>query len=139
MDKNEKPTIELSSLVGSHLLSGFERTSEEHTIYGHIENIEIVRFVLDGVAYEAAEDPSDGYRSEMDYIGPYSGAVLPFAPVAVVCRHRTKGEHYGQDDVLEVIHAVTGETILEIGTSNIDDYYPSWVANWSPERAGLIT
>lgn len=32
----------------------------------------------------------------------------------------------------------TGAVILEVGTDNIDDYYPAYVCNFSAEAIGLI-
>ena len=35
---------------------------------------------------------------------------------------------------LELLDCKTGKTVLEVGTENTDDYYPCFVANWSPEN-----
>jgi hypothetical protein len=48
-------------------------------------------------------------------------------------RWRTQGEYSGTDEVLELIDAANGKVILEVGTSNVDDYYPSFRAGWTPQ------
>lgn len=55
----------------------------------------------------------------------------------MVARIRTKGEYSGTDDVLELLDVANGKLILEVGTSNVDDYYPGFVATWTPENMAV--
>jgi hypothetical protein len=56
--------MELKDLVGLHELSGVDTTIEKVEQYrDHYENVDVVRFVLDGKTYKVIEDPVDGYRS----------------------------------------------------------------------------
>jgi hypothetical protein len=51
-----------------------------------------------------------------------------FPAVRVLARMGSDG-HYGTCDILQLIDVANGMIILEVGTENSDDYYPSFVAN----------
>lgn len=141
-EEQKRPTIDLETFVGEHQLSGAEYdTLQVPRWYGEDETepAEAIRFVLDGVTYEAVEDPGDGYRNSMKacYVGGTAPVKNTFAPIKVVGRWRTKGEYSGVDEVLELIDAANGKVILEVGTSNIDDYYPSFEAAWHPQNMAV--
>lgn len=137
---NIKDAIELSSLVGEHLLSGCDCTTEQVLDYGETHvSAGVMRFVLDGKVYEAIEDPEDGYRSSLEGLQLAEGKTVEnmFPAIKVMGVHRTERKHdYGteNDDVLE-LRDENGKTILEVGTSDIDDYYPGCVMNfdYTPE------
>jgi len=57
-----------------------------------------------------------------------------FPAVDVIGKHRTKSEYGQEDNVLELVDAVTGRVVLEVGTDNVDDYYPGFVASFHPEN-----
>lgn len=122
----------LNDLVGRHLLSGVDRGSGVKGEYDD-HAPETFTFVLDGVAYTATEDPDDGYRSSMEDIVVGGEVKNMFAPCAVLARMRPHGE-FDNNDVLELIDETTGKVVLSVGTANADDYYPWWVAEWSPEN-----
>jgi len=102
-----------------------------------------MRFRLDGKCFIAAEDPDDGYRSAMrDLVISYDAKMKNvFEPLRVLGRHRTKspidleGEYDlgGKDDVLELVDVVTGKIVIEVGTTEVEDYYPGYVASFHPE------
>jgi len=128
----------LRSLVGPHVLDAVDFSTERVPTYGgYFENAQHCRFRLDGIVYIAVEDPSDGYRSSMEHLLLGSGEMTNvFPPLQVIARHRTEsGEGWGHqtDDVLELVDAVTGKVVLEVGTENEDDYYPCFVASFHPE------
>lgn len=135
----ERKSIDLASLVGPHELSGVDTDVIQVKNYADYEEpCDVLRFILDGVTYEAIEDPSDGYRSSME--GCYvTGAAVKnkFAPVRVIASHRTKGDHNDTDDVLELRDADNGKVILEVGTRNVDDYYPCFVGSWHPGEMAI--
>jgi hypothetical protein len=56
-----------------------------------------------------------------------------FPAVKVIGKYLEKREPYDASEVLELVDVVTGETVVEVGTENTDDYYPYFVANFSPE------
>ena len=129
--------MELQGLVGEHWLDAVDFSNEQIATWGdQFEDCQVVRFRLDGVCYTAIEDPDDGYRSRMNdlLVGEEVAMTNVFPPLRVIGRHRTDG-HYGSDsdDVLELIDVVTGKIVLEVGTENIADYYPGFVASFHPE------
>lgn len=130
--------MELRDLVGKHLLDAVDFTDEKVKRWGEeFDDCQVCRFRLDGIVYMAVEDPSDGYRSSMDELVIDEAATMKntFGPVEVFARHRDKEDSdYGSvDDVLELIDITTGQVILEVGTNCVDDYYPYFVARFSPE------
>lgn len=139
----EYVTNDISDLCGSRKLTGIDRATESRTgeCSNSYEDVEVCRLEMDGVVYEFSEDPDDGYRSQ--HYGPTkidTPLVNTFAPIAVVCTHveeSTFGFSKGDADVLRVVNAKTGAVILDVGTNDIDDYYPSWICNFSAEALGV--
>jgi hypothetical protein len=129
--------VELQDLVGEHVLDAVDLSNEQvKEKWGDgFEDSQVIRFRLDGVCYIAIEDPSDGYRSSMREIAIADAEMKNcFQPVKVFCRHRTEGTYGDRDDVLEVIDFKNGKTVLEVGTRNTGDYYPSFVSCFRPEN-----
>lgn len=140
------PTINLMSLEGDHVLTGVEMgTAPEYVDKWNNDIPNTCLFVLDGVAYRVIEDPGDGYRSYMkDGVEVRSPAVVTntFAPIPVRCKNGGReSKPYSQDrtQVLQFVDTRNGEVILEVGTDNSDDYYPWYVASWTPERIAQET
>lgn len=132
---------ELKDLVGLHMLDAvdFETISvPEWEGADTFEDASTCRFRLGGVVWAAVEDPSDGYRSSMRELRLLNDApmVNAFPPVQVLAVHRAK-RGWDAADVLELIDTKTGQTVLEVGTDNTDDYYPSFVADFRPEALSL--
>lgn len=137
-------TINLTDLVGPHILSGVDRDTTEVQRWGdEFIKAQVLRFTLDGVTYMAVEDPDDGYRSSLDYVAiserPCS---RQFEGVAVVGRMKVNGPgeeddlSYQKNHTLQFFHATTGKLVLEAGTDNTDDYYPWYVAAFYEENLG---
>lgn len=125
----------LTDLLGERMLDAVDFTCEKiHQYSDEYEDASVCRFRLDGVVYMAVEDPNDGYRSSLgSLIVPNDktmGNVFP--PVAVIGRMMADDE-YEKHDVLEFVDAFTGKVVLEVGTANTNDYYPSFVASFHPE------
>ena len=128
--------MELNELVGEHMLDAVDFSNEQVKTWGdEFEFCQVVRFRLDGKCYIATEDPGDSYRSSMRELTVIDEAEMNnvFAPLKVIGRHRTEGRYGYQDDVLELIDAVTGRIVLEVGTESVDDYYPGFVSSFHPE------
>lgn len=128
---------ELTDLVGLRTLDAVDFSSEKVHEWGDRYNdATVCRFRLDGVVYTAVEDPSDGYRSCMSSLdsSEYATMTNVFPAIKVLGTHRTKGEYSGEDDVLELVDVSTGKVVLEVGTDNVDDYYPGFVASFHPEN-----
>lgn len=134
--------MELQDLVGNHTLDAVDFSSEQVKTWGdEFEDCEVIRFRLDGKVYAATADPSDGYRSSMRDIALLGDVPVQnvFAPQAVVARYVSErpayeGADYNyQSDILELVDSATGQVVIEVGTDNADDYYPSFVSAFHPE------
>lgn len=129
-------------LVGETTLSGIDRFIEDRKTSewsDALESVEVVRLILGGKVVEFSENPSDGYRSYHN--GPEAVAATvtnTFPPVTVVCEHITEGRNEWHDgsDILRISNASTGAVILDVGTDNVDDYYPVFVSDFSAEAIG---
>lgn len=125
--------MKLEDFVGINLLDGvdFLRISKDDDNY---YTASVCRFRLNGTTYIATEDPSDGYRSMLGSIKTTNdNPVNIFPPVEVVGVYRY-GDTYREKDIIEFVDVYTGKVVLEIGTDNTNDYYPSFVAHFSPEN-----
>lgn len=137
---SEKVEVTLESLVGSHELSGVDMTAEDMPSYGDSTyHGSVCRFVLDDKVYTACEDDNDGYRSAMGSLIEGGAVKNMFAPVKVLCSMRTDDGHGNTDETLVMRDLVTGKTVLEVGTDNTDDYYPSFVADFRPQNMASNT
>ena len=143
-EMTEKETlVEISSLVGKHVLSGVDMINRQmKQWHGDFEDCQCINFVLDGITYTAIEDPSDGYRSQLkEIIKSDEKMENNFRAVEVVISLIEKRERwagYGVDcEILQFIDTANGKVILEVGTDNTDDYYPSFVSDWMPEKLSI--
>jgi len=130
-------STQLKDLIGLHLLDAVDFENVSLPAYegaDYNEDANTCRFRLDGTVWCVVEDPSDGYRSSMREIvrsrkKPVN--VFPAIQVLAVIRERNG---YNSCDLLELIDTQTAKVVLVVGTDNNDDYYPSFVANFSPEN-----
>jgi hypothetical protein len=63
-----------------------------------------------------------------------------FPRVRVLARYVEGGHsdtYASTNDLLELIDIANGQTVLLVGTENSDDYYPSYVAKFWPERLSI--
>lgn len=131
-------TIELSSLIGKHKLTGvdFEHESIRNYEWSELEDCQVIRFRLDDKTYMATENPSDGYRSCMKQC-----VIVKEKPKnkfkAVEVYGVMKPDGYDKNNIIQFYDTETNKIVLEIGTANFDDYYPSFVAKWTPENLCL--
>lgn len=130
--------MELQDLVGEHVLDAVDCSNEQVKTWGDtFEDCSVIRFRLNGKVYVATEDPSDGYRSCMNDIVEVTPPPVmqnTFVPLRVVARHRDVCEYGDGADILELVDVVTNKIVLEVGTDNKDDYYPSFVSAFHPEN-----
>ena len=132
--------MELKDLTGKMMLDAVDFSNEKVKTWGDdFEDSEVCRFRLDDVIYSAIEDPSDGYRSSMRDLNIEHGFMKnTFEPIEVLCIYREKdGEYGGTDDILILVDIGTDEKVLEVGTTNTDDYYPCYVASFHPEAMSI--
>lgn len=130
--------IDFDDLLGVHTLDAVDFHIENDEDY-FMDDSTVCRFRLDGVVYEAKEDPEDGYRSSLKYIRIIEGwnPKNVFPACKVICSLRTeskRGYLLEEDDVLEFKDVETDRIILEIGTEGISDWYPGFVASFHPEN-----
>lgn len=136
-------SIALDALVGEHDLSGVDHdTVSVPQSWRDADSANCIRFVLDGVTYVATEDPEDGYRSCLGslIIDKDARVTNRYPPVRVLVRKAAKSSDGwgGEPDYLEFIRISDGVVVLEVGTDNIDDYYPGFVGRFYPDRMGPV-
>lgn len=132
--KLEEQILQLDDLLGPAILTGVS--------FGHIQAKEYqdsdpqtIDFILNGRIISAVEDPSDGYRSAMDtlLINREGANVTNIFPAVAVTGRRQENSEYNTNDVIEFVDNINGKVVLRVGTDNIDDYYPCFVAQWFPD------
>jgi hypothetical protein len=97
-----------------------------------------VAFMLNDLLFFCFENPDDGYRSHAGPLmvakcDPYDmagGACCEYIKEPVTVAHID--DNYF--DILRVTSRETGKVIFEIGTGNVDDYYPYFHEEWNPEN-----
>lgn len=120
-------------LVASVYLTGVDHGILANKKSDYAEDAGCFCFILNGEAFCATEDPSDGYRSSMADLQqvPIWTVRNTFAPVLVtLCMT-------ADDNILEVSDAKTGQIVIEVGTDNADDYYPRFVGSFSPQNMSV--
>lgn len=112
-----------------------------------MKDVETVLFKVDEINYLAYVDPDDGYRSrsvllklpeQMNLITPFP---VPIPVTIEVDKEDSYNPYaddedddddsYRQTDRWNIILNYCGKPLLEIGTKNIDDYYPAGVINYN--------
>jgi len=134
---NELKLIEMKSLVGEHILSGCDESKQGIKDEDwHVEDANCLNFVLDGTTYTAIEDYQDGYRSCMKKLIVSDYQVKnTFTPIRVLITYREKSQDYlAQAEILDIFDIANGKRVIEVGTDNFNDYYPVFVASFSPEN-----
>lgn len=127
----EDPKKAFESLIGERVLTGVDLGTCKGGWDGK-DDCNLIRFVLDGVTWEAMEDPEDGYRS---CLGIFEKSGVPVKNVFEPCWLRVEyfeGYLRKTSELLRGYDLVTGRLVLEVGTDNTNDYYPYFVANFDP-------
>jgi len=146
-----KATIDLSHFDGLGLLSGVWFTTARLDS-SDWEDSQCVYFMLDGVIYIVREDPNDGYRSTCRDV-LIDNTHLPVniwqPPEEVMCKYiedkkdSLVPEEYRDDqydygvELVEIVSVKTKKIVLMFGTDHVEDYYPAYVANFTPENMGI--
>ncbi len=128
----------LIRLCGVHELSAVELTTKKiDDGFGGVETCGTILFTLDGVTYEMVEDPDDGYRSyHRDIHISDCEPKYKFPSVKVLC-YMMEDTPYDNNNIIVMRDLENGETILEAGTENYDDYYPCCHFEWMPEKMAV--
>jgi hypothetical protein len=136
-------SIELEALCGLRWLSARgEFIGAVQNLYNDSEQARVVVLCLDELLYWFQENPTDGYRSSLSHVRLAeptdipAGALIEFPKRLVSCAVRTQPDEdvviSTSDRVLMGTDEATGRVLFEIGTANIDDYYPTFISHWSP-------
>jgi len=126
--------MQLDDFLVRHVLTGVDFGVEKST-EEYYQDANTMAFEMDGKVYLVREDPDDGYRSSMKDIEEVDIKVInQFPPCKVKGRRRKNSEYGEKNDVIDFYDVVTGLVVLAIGTENIDDYYPSYVAYFDPRN-----
>lgn len=136
--------IDPETLVGPHRLMGVAMVTREvaSTSYND-DSGNGIAFNLDGIAYVSWEDPNDGYRSSMGALMRVDVSDIrilmeiagQFGQLGVpVEASMAPSDDHQKNDILILKNTRNGQVVLEVGTSNSNDYYPSAVMCWSPEN-----
>lgn len=135
-DHDPNGDVSLTSLVGLRTLRGIGRALVEVPWGGGNETVTQVVLDIDGLLYELTEGANDGYRSSLSSVRSVRMTPLSIAPIdpplVVQVNHRTAGSYSGKCDAIYMINEATGLVVLDIGTDNVDDWYPSFVFTWDP-------
>jgi hypothetical protein len=136
-----RPSVNLADLAGTHVLSARGVFVSPDRAEWADRDATVVVLRLDGVLYAFHEDPSDGYRSSLASVlvlqpGDIpSGALAVFDPMVVEARlcARITDWSSSRDEVLYFVRESDDLVIAEVGTTNLDDYYPNFHHTWTPE------
>lgn len=124
-----------SDLYGNHVLKAI-RTDVRHPFDGSANGIAVQ---FDEMTVLVFENPDDGYRSSANepiiMNAPlYSLGCSPeYIHAPVLVRGWTTSQYGDGCDGIEVIDTRNGKTVLTLGTDNVNDYYPSYTADWRPQ------
>jgi hypothetical protein len=127
-------TVSFKSLEGVHELSGVDQyTFADKDRYD--EEANGIHFMLDGKCYLAIEDPDDGYRSSLRWIEKTRKKPKnQFKPIRV----RVVFEMTEQYELLTFFKWKSDKMVMQIGTDNCDDYYPSFIGYFDPSAVGRV-
>lgn len=143
MSNEEVRWVEFADLIGDHVLYGVEFGSIKckGSYRGFDEEANYILFNLDGITYQAIENPDDGYRSMLSGIRIVDQEVKPFAggkkegyPVEV---RYDESDHEILDFYLKPTQPVQ-DSVLCIGTDNSCAYYPTCIMYFNAELLGEV-
>jgi hypothetical protein len=129
-DANTIPDIKLATDTFVSMIGG------KYDFYGMDHNA----VKLNDMIFEILEDPDDGYRSFLgavriaDKDSNYTFFRTPIAKVEIKSIDVTELDHF---QGYHFIGIKDNHKWGEIGTMYIDDYYPSFVFNYSPKKVAF--
>ena len=123
---------------GKHKFSGIESYKRPGDYWGECIGSYIV---IDDVVYAFEIDPDDGYRSYGKVYILKNISVnniknrFPAQDVIITLHQREHTD--GNKQFYAITDAITGKTILEIGTDYTDDFYPVAICHYYPENMAI--
>lgn len=124
--------------TGKHRLSGIEQYSRK-TTFG--DNIDGYYVIINNNVYAFELDPDDGYRSYGSVFVPIG--ITPkdiknrFVPHDVIITLIKDHVGDGGKQFYQIVDAITGKIVLEIGTDYYDSYYPCAIFHYYPENLAI--
>lgn len=127
------PARTLEELVGEHTMTVTPRMDVRHPFDTDANGC---AFHLNGVTYFVFEDPNDGYRSTAMELMSQVGEFYQLGIDVEYIRPALKVTAKMNGGVL-TFRSEDDKIVFRVGTDNSDDYYPWYVAEWTPpgERA----
>lgn len=123
--------MKLEDLCGDRTLNAI-RTDVRHPFDADANGVAIE---LDNHVIFIFEDPSDGYRSSAATPLFGLGSLYEYAATPVYIRVPvTVAMRTGTSEGIQLTDRRNGKVVLEVGTDNTDDYYPSYICNWMPQN-----
>lgn len=131
----------LEKLVGEHVLGYAPKLDLRHPCDPDATGC-MFQFKDINRTFMVFEDPNDGYRSCAAPLVSYAGDPYQIGGefrgpehlgpegLKVVCTMEGDGE-----GVL-TMRDEHGQIVFEVGTDNLDGYYPSYTARWTPRQEG---
>lgn len=125
--------VRFQTVCGNHVLDAVDIDSRViNSKYDEGFECTVVRFRIDGVVFEAVEDPEDGYRSSMwGFSVSHASMKNVFQPIEIIVSTDKNGY------ILRFVDVITKKEIFYVGTDNYDDYYPCFVYSFMPENMRL--
>jgi|ERR1051325_1448921 hypothetical protein len=136
----ELAEVNLGELQGEHLLSGVDDLQEEVSDgWGGTDNVNVFLVRLGDKTYKFSEDPDDGYRSYLSTVFVVDTEVsYKFPPQKVYAAMKPRDESdYYDHEILQFFDAENHELVLEVGTDDVEDYYPTCVMHWYPQNLSV--
>lgn len=121
---------------GKYLLSGVDEYQSTNTL---VENINGVVLILNGEKYIMAEDQCDGYRSYgVIFKDEDVECINTFPPQEVIIESKLTeipGDFISEvNEMMTIKNPFNNEVIIELGTENMDDWYPMGIFHYYPEN-----
>lgn len=95
------------------------------------------KFKLDDIVWEAVEDEDDGYRSYLETVRALSNGDSTFfaTPIAKVKVVKVEDGYF---EGYQLVDVDNGHVWLSVGTSNMDDWYPYFTFEYTPDKTQTI-
>lgn len=114
----------------------------EYDFYGVDNGVFCIGAGAAKIAFEAVENPDDGYRS---YFGCFKNTAVDNiffqAPIARVVLEDITLSQEGNDDEFtgwQLRDVENGHVWLRVGTSYVDNYYPCFVFRYAPDESRTV-
>jgi len=134
--KNKFVSINLDFFADKMLiLSGWDNGPKMSSDRNYYQDANSVLFILDGVTYQAIEDPDDGYRSSLSEIFITDLKCNKFNPHIVNAKYRI--EPFYRHDIIDFYDIITNKIVMSLGTNHEDSWYPCCEMYFDPKNLAI--